>query len=288
MKRAELKQSAFAVGFSILIVALLLVMSPAQAIQLSANVPASGSTNNQVTMQAYLNIETGENVPLQRVHVRIEGPSPTFCVFELDGTPVEGCEKLKVLSYESSAPYTPGNLSAEGWNGKKELATNFGFGYGYGPKKEVKREFVWRLVWDTTSSKAGEYKVTYWVVAQNNQIERKYAMKEAAKIKLQGKDNVCTGDVAKLPVKCEGAKVASDKILANGCRQVVCESRESRAVAVACDVQNDTKYEVSLVSATNKNTKVCFGEACVKKEDTSESSKYECKEKKDEKHEKDD
>lgn len=185
MNRSDLKRSALSIGLSLFVVTILLVASPVQAVQLTQSVPASGSTNNQVTLHMYLNVASGENIPLDKVYVQIAGPTPELCIFELDGTPVSGCDDITIIHKESSSPYEAGNREAAGWNGTSNQGTNFGFGYGYGPAAGHQREFVWRLQWDTTSSLPGNYEVKYWVTT--SVLDRTYSVEKAAKINLKAK-----------------------------------------------------------------------------------------------------
>jgi hypothetical protein len=150
-----------AMGLSVLTVLILLIAAPAQAIQLSVDLPQHVGVDQPVTFELNADIQSGEIVPVDSVTLAITGPNGTqICTFNVNGTPISGCEGITITPDLSTQEF--GNMTATGWNGTSVETVNFGYGYGFG-NDGTPTELTWTITF--TATEAGKYSVDYQVNA---------------------------------------------------------------------------------------------------------------------------
>jgi hypothetical protein len=154
--------SGFAGMFiTILVIALLLLMAPANAFNLTLGNPSNTKPfqGEKITFQATLNILTDEIVPVQEVEL-VLGKLGT-CRFLPDGTPIEGCDGLTIVPDVINAPFVLGDIQFKYYNDDYD----FGYGYGYGKSAGI---MSYNVTMDTSKFKPGAVTVILRVRIEEN------------------------------------------------------------------------------------------------------------------------
>ena len=111
--------------------------TPVAAIRLGLDLPATMNVNTTYSFTAAVNIEANESVPLTSLRLDINGPTPAWVVFNIDGT-INSQSGAFVSIVQLAAPdFGWGNGFAQGFGYKPDTGfgnytETFGYGYGYG------------------------------------------------------------------------------------------------------------------------------------------------------------
>ena len=128
-------------SFALVVVALLVVASPVQAVQMKIQAPTSGQQGNKIPLTLGVNLEEGDRLPLERFYLSVtnEKGIKKTCIFDLEGNPIDGCKNFRIEL-------------------QRNLAVPLGYGYGYGPLLPGKEtEIKFKVFWDSTNNDAGTY-----------------------------------------------------------------------------------------------------------------------------------
>ena len=125
--------------FAVVVVALLIVASPVQAVQMKIQAPTSGQQGNKIPLTLGINLEEGDKLPLRVFGLVREGPGgKQVCMFNLQGQPIRGCEGYRIELI-------------------RNLAVPLGYGYGFGPAPGKETEVLFKVRWNTERRDAGKY-----------------------------------------------------------------------------------------------------------------------------------
>ena len=181
------QQKTLSMFFTFFVIGILLLATPARAVQLNlSGLPTAASTGSLVEFSLATHIASGENIPIDHVTITIDGPSTAqVCTFDVDGTPLSGCEGLTITPDANTAQYLEStDRYGNGYNGVSDENTTFGYGYGYGhsPLQEV--EMSYDVQWDTTGRSVGEYDIEYFITSTGGSASREYRLNAPESITL--------------------------------------------------------------------------------------------------------
>jgi len=173
-----------------LIVFAILLAGPASAVKVGfigfQPVVNQGETTSFL---AYVDIETNERIPIQNLTLEITGSSDSVtCVFNVDGTPISGCDNITIVSMNNYVHYGYGYMFGYGYgyDGSVWSTQNITFGYGYGynygygygyenQQGYATSELVYNITWNTTGFSYGNYNVRLEANANNNNQNYKFS-----------------------------------------------------------------------------------------------------------------
>jgi hypothetical protein len=138
------------------IIALLIFAVPAQAFTINLSPPSDPKVvkGEDITFTSKFTIKTGEQVPLSDLYVKINNK---ICKFNVDGTPIDGCNgiKIDVLKFDSVVLNGNNTFKFKG----KTYDYGYGYGYGYGSNNEKNGEIEYKFTIDTKKLSIGKYNV---------------------------------------------------------------------------------------------------------------------------------
>lgn len=151
---------------SVMIVALLILSGPAQAITVStASDKSIYKLADNANFTVSVNIETSEKIPVQNLTLLLNGTGFTrSCIFSPNGTSLSGCGNLTITAinvqgYATSNDIMYGygygyDISGASWEyGNETFGSGYGYGYteGYGSTNaELKYNITWNLTGETS------------------------------------------------------------------------------------------------------------------------------------------
>ncbi|VVB77922.1 Uncharacterised protein [uncultured archaeon] len=126
-----------AVVLTVMIISILVVSSPAQALNLNLNSSKSKiSRGESVIFDASILINS--NQPIQKLELDLSGPEKVSCFFNEDGSIISGCKGMTIRKISTDVP-----------------DSGYGYSYGYGYGSEVDPEYEITLASD--DYKTGDY-----------------------------------------------------------------------------------------------------------------------------------
>jgi hypothetical protein len=150
MKGKNLRKTSskiFAGLISTFILGMLIISGPAQAFILSLDAEADSDGDfifdkgKKVVFTATLDIESGENLPVDELRLVLDGPVKKVCVFDITGKAKSGVndechginiKKIPLPQIDNEYGYGNGNY---GYGYGYGYGYNFGYGYGYTEQK---------------------------------------------------------------------------------------------------------------------------------------------------------
>lgn len=147
MKKEGVKRG-IAVTFTLLILIILLLAGPANAVIVSLNVwDTTVEKGSLMHFEAGVEVESGELLQVDYFVLRLIGPEIIECKFHVNGTPISGCNGITIQ-----------NISSPSLNG---------YGYGFEPG-----DFKFNIALDTSYYSLGKYETYLQVTGPNSFQER--------------------------------------------------------------------------------------------------------------------
>jgi len=145
--------------------------SPVKAVEVSIqSMPSTFSQHTANAFFAQVKVNLNESIPISGLRIDIDGPTPIFAIFDINGTITSqsgqfvGITPVSVpyygygYRYGSGYGYQPptGYSSFESWWG-------YGYGYGYGYGGNLTTEMKYLIIMDSTSMALGTYTAQFTV-----------------------------------------------------------------------------------------------------------------------------
>lgn len=169
---------------TVVIVLMLIFSGPAGAVYVGVDIEKTefNSSDDFVNFTVWVNIESGERIPVQNLTLNITGPTNESCMFYLNGTNISGCSNVTITPI-SSVGNGSGTLYGYDWNDGYGYNFGSGVGYGYvsGYDTNASAELRYNITWNLTASGAddGSYTATLDVYASGNGTTHTYSSNEA-------------------------------------------------------------------------------------------------------------
>ena len=159
-KHLSTKISALIITIGIL--TLIIFAGPAKAFILGLTIDDNSPTKGEIfTFTATLDIQSMDKyLPIKNLTLVIDGPTTSFCVFDINGNPLEGCDDMTIIpintpsNNEKGYGYGYGYDSAYGYGYDFGYGSGYGYGYGQGGKGLY---FKYEITLDTTNYNTGNY-----------------------------------------------------------------------------------------------------------------------------------
>jgi len=136
--RGEKKSLARAISFFItaFVILLLVFSGPAEAFSISLDIPDTSTEKGGINVfTGEVNIQSGENLPIEYLELQLDGPESVNCKFNVNGSIISGCKGIAIQQI-STTGYGYGY-------GYGEYGYGYSFGYGYGyTQGKLKYEFT--------------------------------------------------------------------------------------------------------------------------------------------------
>jgi hypothetical protein len=146
-RRQGLFVKSFSVLITFIILGLLVLSGPAQAFIISLDITEDIiAKGGSISFIGEIDIETGENLPIENMELFLSGPENVNCLFYPNGTIISGCKGLSI-------DYL-GNASLEYGNGYGYYGYGYNFGYGYG---YMEGKLTYNFTLNTTDYLFGNY-----------------------------------------------------------------------------------------------------------------------------------
>lgn len=171
------RQGIVSIALTLLVISILLLSGPAQAVDISFELPsATADENTPFTFITTLNIDSDERVPLQDLKLYI---GAEYCTLGIDGEEgsEELCQDIEVTriygegdcdSYDEAALYGYGYGSADGLPPYDTAGTDFGYGYGYATLPAGQCSLSYEVTWQVASVfENTEYPISLVATATN-------------------------------------------------------------------------------------------------------------------------
>ncbi len=137
-----------------LVISLILIAGPAQALTLNLSANASSvSKGTNVELTADIDINSSETLNINEITLELSGPQSISCKFSPNGSIISGCNGLSILRTSNT-------------NFGYGYGYNFNFGYGYG---YTQGKLQYKITLDTSNLQAGIY-TSNLIVKVANQI----------------------------------------------------------------------------------------------------------------------
>jgi len=138
------------------LILLVIILIPANAIELSIIVPNTSITDDlSVNFIGELNINSNEIVPITNISAKIYDNSQNLisvCYFDINGNKLNGCDSrfTEINKIKDTTVENYGTLNSNGFNGSENVEENYGYGYGYGFSETVLNdiELRYNISWD--------------------------------------------------------------------------------------------------------------------------------------------
>ena len=164
----------------------LVIAGPATALDLKLK-HISDPTPNQgdsVEFTGTIDLKANEKIPLDSLKIEFE--DGTTCEFEVDGTPIGGCE-----AFEIKPEHVPDYVQGDNVFKFKNQNKSYGYGYGYGGSGKNYFEYKFKL--DTTDFEAGQIKFRLIAVVKGDEFASEQHMINV-KVEKQDKNDDETED----------------------------------------------------------------------------------------------
>lgn len=143
---------------TLLIVAMLIVSGPAQAVSvIISGLQPSYTERTPVQLQISIEITAPDQfVPVTNISLDVTGPPDISTIFSVVGTPISGDTRISItpVKYPKSKDYGYGY----GYGFEDGTRYDFGNGDGYGDGKKKKLQFIYDVTINITGLPAGTYK----------------------------------------------------------------------------------------------------------------------------------
>lgn len=177
------KNNIISVIVVISIVTMLVLSSPVVAVTLGVTTSKTiyGTSDNSVTFEVYVDISSGERVPVRNLTLNITNSSGIIiekCVFYPNGTAISGCTNMTItkiaqVGYGYGYQYAHGYGYNTTWQTANEtFGSGYGYGYtsGYNFTNDGTAELHYNVTWNLTAANPsdGNYTADLEAFAQQN------------------------------------------------------------------------------------------------------------------------
>jgi len=139
-----LKAKIMSFFITALILSLLVLLGPVEALSLNLSLNASNIQKGQtVEFTADIDINSSETLDIKEITLELSGPETVSCKFSPEGNIISGCKGISI-SKISASQFGYG------------YGYNFGYGYGYG---YTNGKLEYKITLDTSNYSAGTYAV---------------------------------------------------------------------------------------------------------------------------------
>ncbi|MEK6854648.1 MAG: hypothetical protein AABX73_00310 [Nanoarchaeota archaeon] len=150
----KIRGKILSVIFSVIIIFMLLTLGPTEAfvlgLSISDNMPVTGEI---VDLTASLELESGENIPIDFFKFSLIGPENVECEFLLNGTKLSECKGIAIKPLFDDFDFGYG----------------YGYGYGYNPEGKV---VSYNIKIDSAKYKPGVYHTKLILISGEEEFEQ--------------------------------------------------------------------------------------------------------------------
>jgi len=117
----------FIILITVITFSLIAYAGPAKAFVINLVTDKSGITKGgTLSFDASININSNENIPIQKLILELNGPEDVYCEFSPDGTIISGCKGMTITKISGDK-----SILANGYGYFNGNLYSFGYGYGY-------------------------------------------------------------------------------------------------------------------------------------------------------------